>query len=82
MTTKVKVEFVNGNKAVELVDQNGNVHATLDGPGRSVEVTMHADLQVTVRETGEFFGGQTKHHLESNAVVDEDNTDADPSVND
>ena len=55
MTVKVKIEHVNGNKALEVVDQNNNVHATLDAPGRSVEVTMHADLQLTVRETGEFF---------------------------
>lgn len=33
MTTTVKFTHVNGNKAVELVDGNGVVHAVLDAPG-------------------------------------------------
>lgn len=58
MTVTVKVQHVNGNKAVEVIDQNNNVHATLEAPGRSVEVTLHDSLQLTVRETGGFFDAQ------------------------
>lgn len=53
MTVTVKVQHVAGNKAVEVVDQSGRVHATLEASGRSVEVTLHDSLQVTVREVGE-----------------------------
>ena len=76
MTTTVKFTHVNGNKAVELVDGNGVVHAVLDAPGRSVEITMHGDLQVTARETGDFFGASKPQGMVPNATVDENNTDA------
>ena len=76
MTTTVKFTHVNGNKAVELVDGNGVVHATLDAPGRSVEITMHGDLQVTTRETGDLFGASKPQGMVPNATVDENNTDA------
>lgn len=76
MTTTVKFTHVNGNKAVELIDQLGHVHATLDAPGRSVEITMHDSLQVTARETGEFFGAAKQQGSVPNATVDEGNTDA------
>ncbi|AHB12272.1 hypothetical protein Salvo_72 [Xylella phage Salvo] len=76
MTTTVKFTHVNGNKAVELVDGKGVVHAVLDAPGRSVEITMHGDLQVTARETGEFFGASKPQGMVPNATVDENNTDA------
>ena len=76
MTTTMKFTHVNGNKAVELVDAKGVVHATLDAPGRSVEITMHGDLQVTARETGDFFGASKPQGMVPNATVDENNTDA------
>ena len=56
MTTKVKFEFVSGNKAVEIVDEmTGQNFAMLNAPGRSVELNVYGDTKLTVRETGEFF---------------------------
>jgi hypothetical protein len=75
MTTTVKFAHVSGNKAIELVDQNGQVHGTLDAVGRSIEITMHSDLHITAREVGEFFGSE-RQGAKANASVDAENTDA------
>lgn len=71
MTTIVKFTHVHGNKAVELVGADGLVYATLDAPGRSFEVLVHGDVQITARETGPFFGAPSTPEYKADATVNE-----------
>lgn len=74
MTTTVKLSYVNGNKAL-AVKLEGNSVGEL-GPGRSIEVSLHSGQQLTVDETGEFFGSTAQTGQQANATVDRGNTDA------
>lgn len=77
MTTRVRIEYVNGNKDIEVVDmRDGSTAATLTAPGDVFEQNIHGDAQFTVRETGEFHGAAKPQGMEPNASVDENNTDA------
>lgn len=74
MTTTVKLSYVNGNKAVKVMLEGNSVGEL--GPGRSIEVSLHSGQQVTLDETGEFFGHQQPTGQQANATVDQGNTDA------
>ena len=74
MTTRVKLEYVRGNKAL-AVKLEGNSVGEL-GPGRGVEVDIHSNQQITVEETGEFFGSAKPEAQVPQATVDEASTDA------
>lgn len=53
MTTRIRIEYVNGNKDIEVVDlRDGSTAATLTAPGDVFEQNVHGDAQFTVRETG------------------------------
>lgn len=55
MTTRIKIEYMQGNKAVEVIDlRDGSVAVTLNGQGDVFEQNLHGDAQFTVRETGDF----------------------------
>lgn len=74
MTTTVKLSYVNGNKAVKVMLEGNSVGEL--GPGRSIEVSLHSGQQITLDETGEFFGQSTETGQQANATVDPGNTDA------
>lgn len=74
MTTRVKLTYINGNKALGVAIE-GNSAGEL-GPGRSIEIDLHSGMQLTVEETGEFFGHTPPEVGQPNATVDEANTDA------
>lgn len=74
MTTTVKLSYVNGNKAL-AVKLEGNSVGEL-GPGRSIEVSLHSGQQLTVDETGEFFGHSKPEVQQPQATVDEATSDA------
>lgn len=77
MTTRIRIEYVNGNKDIEVVDmRDGSTAATLAAPGDVFEQNIHGDAQFTVRETGDFHGAAKPQGMEPNASVDESNTDA------
>lgn len=77
MTTRVRIEYVNGNKDIEVVDlRDDSTAATLTAPGDVFEQNIHGDAQFTVRETGEFHGASKPQGMVPNATVDENNTDA------
>ncbi|CAA2367838.1 hypothetical protein [Xylella phage Bacata] len=77
MTTRIKVEYMHGNKDIEVVDQrDGSTAATLTSPGDVFEQNIHGDAQFLVRETGDFHGATKQQGMEANATVDESNTDA------
>lgn len=77
MTTRLRIEYVNGNKDIEVVDlRDGSTAATLTAPGDVFEQNIHGDAQFTVRETGEFHGAAKQQGMQANATVDENNTDA------
>lgn len=77
MTTRIRIEYVNGNKDIEVVDlRDGSTAATLTSPGDVFEQNVHGDAQFTVRETGEFHGASKPQGMQANATVDENNTDA------
>lgn len=74
MTTTVKLSYVHGNKAL-AVKLEGNSVGEL-GPGRSIEVSLHSGQQLTVDETGEFFGSTKSEAQVPQSTVDEATTDA------
>jgi hypothetical protein len=56
MTTKVKFEYVSGNKAIEVVDAvSGATVATLRGPGDVTEQQVHDGQHFLVHEIGDFY---------------------------
>lgn len=76
MTTRIKIEYVHGNKAIEVIDaRDASVAATLCGPGDVFEQNVHSDAQFIVRETGDFFGAERAQTAQANATVDPSNTD-------
>lgn len=77
MTTRIQIEYMHGNKDIEVIDmRDGSVAATLTSPGDIFEQNVHGDAQFTVRETGEFHGAAKAQGSVPNATVDEGNTDA------
>lgn len=77
MTTRIQIEYMHGNKDIEVIDmRDGSVAATLTSPGDIFEQNVHGDAQFTVRETGEFHGAGEPQGMAANATVDESNTDA------
>lgn len=74
MTTRVKLAYVHGNKALAVLLDGRSVGEL--GPGRSIEVDIHSNQQLTVDETGEFFGHQKQEVQQPQATVDEATTDA------
>ena len=78
MTTRIKIEYMHGNKDIEIVDlRDGSTAATLTSPGDVFEQNIHGDAQFTVRETGDFHGAEKAQGAQANATVDASNTDAD-----
>ena len=73
MTTKTRIEYVTGNKDVEVVDQDGNSYARLERPGQSVELNVHSGTELTIRECGEFHpvGNASEGGEPGSAVADE-----------
>ncbi|WVW77557.1 hypothetical protein Bhz60_00074 [Stenotrophomonas phage vB_SmaS_Bhz60] len=74
MTTRVRLQYVHGNKALAVAVE-GHSAGEL-GPGRSIEIDLHSGMQLTVDETGEFFGHQQPEAQQPQATVDEATTDA------
>lgn len=57
MTTEVKVEYVNGNKAMRVM-LGDELKAELKKAGDAVNVLVHSGQSVSVSEHGEFYGSQ------------------------
>lgn len=77
MTTRIRVEYVNGNKDIEVVDlRDDSIAATLTGAGDLFEQNIHGEAQFLVREAGDFHGAAKPQGSVPNATVDESNTDA------
>ena len=74
MTTEVKVEYVNGNKAMRVM-LGDELKAELLKAGDAVNVLVHSDQKLSVAEHGEFYGNE-RQSMQANATVDEANTDA------
>lgn len=74
MTSTVKLSYVSGNKALGVMIEGRSVGEL--GPGQDVEIMLHSGMQLTVEETGEFFGHQKPEVQRPQATVDEATTDA------